>query len=298
MYTRQGFAKLIERVGHPALLALAFGIWYGTGKDDVAVLLVQVCMLLVVVALERVVPANASWRLSSGMFAKLVGVYMLGLLVTGLLLAVYESVLMPNLKTIQVPASILLSNLPTAVQIVVLFLVSDLMYYWVHRAIHGSSLFWRVSGHGFHHAFQNLHGINAGSNHPFELIYILLPLIILATIGGATVEAVSGTTALLIANVLLVHANVNMQTPIFSLIITCSNQHRRHHSVVFEESNTNYACNAILWDHVFGTYSEGPVKQTGIGPNPLPIWKMYLLPFREPNDADTVSTRHKRGGAG
>ena len=292
--TETRLAKGIAWFGHPMILALALLVWWTTGRSDGSVLLVQTVTLLMVLGLEKLIPANPGWHLGLTMFAKLIGVYLLGMFVTGLLLVFYDAVLVPSLKTWALPPALSLGNLPLALQIALLFLLSDLVYYWVHRAIHNSAIFWRVSGHGFHHGFHDLHGINAGSNHPFELVFILLPLIVIASLTGVSGEAVSGTSALLVANVLLTHANVTMQTPIFNAIVTCSNQHRRHHSLVFSESNTNYACNAILWDHLFGTYSSGPVEQTGIGPRQPPIWKLYLLPFHEPDDADTVSTRRKQ----
>ena len=159
----------------------------------------------------------------------------------------------------------------------------------------GSALLWRLSGHGFHHGFHRLHAINAGSNHPFELVLIVLPLVLLAALTGAPVQAVNAAGLLLLANSMLAHSNLDMATPGFSLLFTASHQHRRHHSAVFEESNSNYACAAIVWDRLFGTYSEGPVAQTGIGGPQPPIWRMYLLPFREPEGVDTVAARARDG---
>jgi sterol desaturase/sphingolipid hydroxylase (fatty acid hydroxylase superfamily) len=152
-------------------------------------------------------------------------------------------------------------------------------------------LLWRLSGHGFHHAFHNLHAINVGATHPFEVIFLALPMVLLAAVFGAPPEAVSGAGVLLVVNGTLAHANVRMETPVFNWLFTASNQHRRHHSAVFKESNTNYACNAILWDRLFGTYSSGDVRQTGIGPTQPTLRQMFLLTFREPRDAETVTSR-------
>jgi len=91
----------------------------------------------------------------------------------------------------------------------------------------------------------------------------------------------------------LAHANVSMNTPVLAWFMTHSNHYRRHHSQEFNTSNTNYACNAILWDRVFGTYSEASVQQTGIGPVQPTMTEMFLLPFREPEQADTVATRRR-----
>jgi hypothetical protein len=38
------------------------------------------------------------------------------------------------------------------------------------------------------------------------------------------------------------------------------------------------------------------VRQTGIGPTQPGLWRMFLLPFREPHDVDTVSTRAQDPG--
>ena len=68
-------------------------------------------------------------------------------------------------------------------------------------------------------------------------------------------------------------------------VLTTNNYHIRHHSTVLEESNTNYGCSAILWDRVFGTFSEGPVVDAGIGPTEPSTWRKLLMPFREPEDS-------------
>jgi hypothetical protein len=56
----------------------------------------------------------------------------------------------------------------------------------------------------------------------------------------------------------------------------------------FEEGNTNYSCNAIIFDRIFGTYSEGPIDKTGIGPSEPNLMEKLMLPFREPADITTA----------
>jgi len=178
--------------------------------------------------------------------------------------------------------------------VLLLFFASDFIYYWIHRAIHRWGWLWKASGHGFHHAFQNLHALNVGTNHPFEIVLLTLPMVLVATIFGAGAEAVGGASVLIVVNTAAAHANVRMETPGLSWIVTSANQHRRHHSNHFETSNTNFACNAILWDRLFGTYSSGEVAQTGIGPREPTLLQKFLLPFREPDFADTAASRTKK----
>jgi sterol desaturase/sphingolipid hydroxylase (fatty acid hydroxylase superfamily) len=55
-----------------------------------------------------------------------------------------------------------------------------------------------------------------------------------------------------------VHSNLDLDSKGIGWLFTTNGYHFRHHSRVFEESNTNYGCAAIVWDRVFGTFAEGP----------------------------------------
>lgn len=292
------FARAVALAGHPLLLSGVFGLWWTLGHSDEAMLVVLAAMLLVSMVLERLIPAVPAWRQGVGETLRLAGLYLLGLLLSGALIIGYESVLPAALGDVRarIGSAIWPSAWPLLAQALLLYFASDFLYYWAHRAIHRWSPLWRASGHGFHHAFQNLHTINAGASHPFELVLLALPLVLLAAVFGPPDQAVGLAGVLLLTNASLAHANIRMETPVFNLFFTSSDQHRRHHSAVFEDSNTNYACNAILWDRLFGTYSRGQVLQTGIGPTQPPLWRMFLLPFHEPDDADTVATRRHMSG--
>ncbi len=271
------------------------------GQGEAAAMLAMVLALIVMEVLERLVPAKRRWRQRWGEKGKLAGVYLLILVVFGIVVSVYETVLGAGLTGIRQDLGLALwpDRLPILIQVLMLYFASDFIYYWIHRAIHRWSLMWRISGHGFHHAFHNLHALNSGATHPLEVVFLALPMVLLAAIFGAGAEAVAGATVLLVVNAVLAHANLRMDTPVVNWLFTNSNQHRRHHSTVFEVSNTNYACNAIIWDRLFGTYSEGEVEQTGIGPRQPTFGEMFLLPWREPDDADTAATRARaaqRGG--
>lgn len=294
-------SRLIRLIAHPLLLAAALTSWWALGRDEPALLITLAAMLGLLEILERMVPALPAWRLDVVAKLKLLGVYLLGLAVASALIAGYEALLPATLEPLRTRIGAVLwpDSWPWLLQAVVLYLVSDFIYYWVHRAIHASASLWRVTGHGFHHGFHRLHALNAGSNHPFEQVLLVLPLVLLASLTGAPGEAVRAAGLLLLVNSMLAHSNLDMRTPLFGAVFTASHQHRRHHSEVFEESNSNYACAAIVWDRLFGTYSEGPVARTGIGGEQPPIWRMYLLPFREPEGVDTVATRaHDAGPRG
>ena len=292
------FARAVALVGHPIQLAGVFGLWWALGRSDKAMYMALAATLLVSMTLERLIPAVPAWRQGLRETLPLVGLYVLGMVLYNVILIGYLSALPASLSDVhaRIGNAIWPSAWPLPVQALLLFFASDFLYYWAHRAIHRWSPVWRISGHGFHHAFQNLHTINAGTNHPFELVFLAIPTVLLAAVFGPPDEALIGAGLLVLANASMAHANVRMETPLFNWIFTSSDQHRLHHSAVFEDSNTNYACNAILWDRLFGTYRRGEVLQTGVGPTQPALWRMFLMPFHEPKDADTVATRQHAPG--
>ena len=75
-------------------------------------------------------------------------------------------------------------------------------------------------------------------------------------------------------------------------LFTTNRFHIHHHSVVLEESNTNYACSAILWDRVFGTFADAATAETGTGPTEPDMWAKFWMPFEEPEDTATAPSRN------
>jgi sterol desaturase/sphingolipid hydroxylase (fatty acid hydroxylase superfamily) len=285
----------IERLGHPVLLVGAGLVWWGMGRSADAVLVALVVAFVLLTLLEHLVPAMPDWRLRPGQRLQLVGLYLMSFVLFGVLTGVHESLLVAPLAATREALGLgWPDSLPVLAQVLLLFFASDFIYYWIHRAIHRWGWLWKASGHGFHHAFQNLHALNVGTNHPFEIVLLTLPMVLVATMFGAGAEAVGGASVLIVVNTAAAHANVRMETPGLNWLVTSANQHRRHHSAVFEVSNTNFACNAILWDRLFGTYSSGDDTQTGIGPREPTLLQKLLLPFREPDFADTAASRTKK----
>jgi sterol desaturase/sphingolipid hydroxylase (fatty acid hydroxylase superfamily) len=278
---------------HPVILVGALSVWWVMGQDASAVLVVLAAVQALLFVLEKLAPAKPQWTQSLPEKLGLFGAAVLLVIMSAALSELYGALLFPALVAFRnvADAAFSFGDWPLLVQVALLYFGSDFLYYWVHRAIHRWPLVWRATGHGMHHSYHRLHAVNFGVSHPFEVLLIALPMILLAAAFGAQPEAVAGALVALVANTSMAHSNLGMNTPVFSFFLTTSDQHRRHHSAVFDESNSNYACNAIIWDRLFGTYSIGPVEQTGIGPRQPRIWELLFLPFREPKDVDTVSTR-------
>ncbi len=285
-----GFRVVVERVIHPFVLMLAMSLWVVMGDTGVAF----VTILFIVQGLLRIcewrMPARPAWKQSPAEIATLGGITMADYAIGALALTMYEGVLTTVLPSISTPYADTPwpSDWPLVVQILAVFFAGEFIFYWIHRSIHTSPVFWRISGHGFHHSFKNLHAINFLAAHPFEMFFLTVPTVIVAYILGAPAEAVGGAAILGLANASIAHANVRTRSNWLSFLFTTSNHHVRHHSAVFEESNTNYSCNAIIWDRLFGTFSQGDVVQSGIGPTEPSTLDKLLLPLREPDDIKTA----------
>lgn len=279
---------LFERLGHPLILLFAFGLWTQLGRNELALLAALSGALALLHLLEALQPERPDWVLSAAGRWRLLGALLLMLVLSSLVNELYSALMRPLL-----PALVDGAALPLLLQIAVLFFGADLVYYGVHRGIHRWAWLWRASGHGVHHSFHKLQAAHFALTHPFELLLLALPMLLVAALLGASSQAVAGATLMLVVNAALAHSNLRFATPGLQALLTHNHQHRLHHSQDFDDSNRNFACNAIVWDRLFGTYREGAVAATGIGPRQPGLAEMLKLPFVEPGDVDTVASRQQ-----
>ncbi len=135
----------------------------------------------------------------------------------------------------------------------------DFAIYWQHRAFHASAVLWRV--HRVHHTdvgFDTTLGLRF---HPFEiLLSTLFKLGVILALGVAPIAVLTYELILLCMS-LFTHADValpaRLDTVLRWLIVT-PDWHRVHHSIHFEETNSNYGNWLSLWDRLFGTYIPQP----------------------------------------
>ena len=159
---------------------------------------------------------------------------------------------------------------PVALQLALALVIGDFGAYWVHRSCHRFELLWRV--HAMHHTSERLYVFASARNHPMNAILAygsqLLPLTLL----GAPLEVIALLSVFTGVHGMLQHANVDMAHGFFNWVFATADLHRWHHSVEYDESNTNFGSNIILWDIVFGTRSlpEGRPAQLGVDGLALP----------------------------
>ena len=137
---------------------------------------------------------------------------------------------------------------------VVLFFLDDLSYYWFHRLNHEVRLFW--AGHVAHHSSQQFNlgtALRQGAGERLHkyIFWLWLPLL--------------GFDALMIflmmsVNLLyqfFVHTEVVNKFPKpVELIMNTPSHHRVHHASNIRYLDCNHAGALIIWDRLFGTFSE------------------------------------------
>jgi sterol desaturase/sphingolipid hydroxylase (fatty acid hydroxylase superfamily) len=278
-------SRAIEYGLQPALLAGALLVWSRYGDRPDLYLWVMLGVQVILGALERIFPARPDWVQAAREKATNLVIFAAFTVFAGALSGLYRSSLAQPLAGLRAGLGFELwpHAWPMALRVMLAFLASEFIWYWLHRSEHRFAWLWRASGHGVHHSFKRLNAINFNANHPLEAFVILIPMTLVTLFLGAG-EETGAAALLLLVNASVVHTNLKLNARGIGWVFTTNAYHFRHHSSVFEESNTNYGCAAILWDRLFGTFATGTTREAGIGPSEPRLWQKLLLPLRQPAD--------------
>jgi len=136
---------------------------------------------------------------------------------------------------------------------ILLFLATDLVWYWYHRLGHEINLFW--AAHIVHHQSDDFNYTAAARITVIQavfrgLFWSILPII--------------GFPAEMITVLLLIHGTYPFFTHTqlvgklgwLEYIIVTPSHHRVHHSSNPEYLDKNYGDMLIIWDKIFGTFAE------------------------------------------
>jgi len=136
---------------------------------------------------------------------------------------------------------------------ILLFLATDLVWYWYHRFGHEVNLFW--AAHIVHHQSDDFNYTAAARITVIQavargLFWSILPII------GFPVEMI--TVLLLIHGTypFFTHTQLVGKLGWLEYIIVTPSHHRVHHSSNPEYLDKNYGDMLIIWDKIFGTFVE------------------------------------------
>lgn len=183
-----------------------------------------------------------------------------------------------------------LAGLRLSIALFLGFLALDLVVYLQHVVFHKVPLLWRL--HRMHHADLDIDFTTGVRFHPFEILISLAIKIAVVIVLGIPAVAVVLFEVMLNATSMFNHANVAMPAwldGVLRLIVVTPDMHRVHHSVVRQETDSNFGFNLPWWDWLFGTYRPEPAAgHDGItiglpifrNPRELRLDRLLTQPFR------------------
>ncbi len=154
-----------------------------------------------------------------------------------------------------------LINLPVPVLTVIAVILLDLAIYLQHVMVHAVPLLWRL--HRVHHADLDYDVTTGARFHPVEIILSMFIKFSVIVLLGPPIVAVVLFEIILNATALFNHSNVKLPITIDRLVrtlIVTPDMHRVHHSVLDDETNSNFGFSLAIWDRLFGTYKAQPDK--------------------------------------
>jgi sterol desaturase/sphingolipid hydroxylase (fatty acid hydroxylase superfamily) len=170
-------------------------------------------------------------------------------------------------------------------------IVLDLAIYAQHVLFHAVPVLWRL--HRMHHADLDIDVTTGVRFHPIEIGLSMGIKLALIGVLGAPALAVLIFEVLLNATSMFNHGNVRMPPGVdraLRWLVVTPDMHRIHHSIVAQETQSNFGFNLPWWDRLFGTYRGNPAAghaamTIGIDrfrdPEELRLDRMLTQPFRD-----------------
>lgn len=202
-----------------------------------------------------------------------------------------------------------LVRLPAWLESAVCLLLLDYTLYVNHVLTHRVEFLWRF--HEPHHVDLDL-DVSTGIRFHFVELLLSVPwraaqvLVI-----GVSPRNLELWQKVALAAILFHHSNLRLPPRLeraLSRVLVTPHMHGIHHSIVREETDSNWSSGLSIWDRLHGTFRSGvPSEAIDIGvpayrdPDRLRLRDVFALPFRpRPNDAWRLpdGTRARRGAGG
>lgn len=166
----------------------------------------------------------------------------------------------------------------------------DLVIYWQHRLFHLWSPLWRL--HRVHHTDTDFDASTALRFHPLEIILSTMVQAGFVILLGVNFWGIVVFGTILNFSAMFNHANFSLPKSLERLLvklIVTPDMHRVHHSVLKQETNSNFGFFFSIWDRLFNSYTHTPQKDPETMPigiesfrdqNEQRLDKLILQPFR------------------
>ena len=237
----------------------------------------------IIMVLEQCFP----WRKKQRFFRKDWGVDLFYLYAN---LFIFAAVLEPvyNVLSYLLPNSLhapILSEWSWGWQLVVFFIVQDLLQWGMHRLLHANTWLWKF--HQIHHSVKEMGVASHFRYHWMEnVLYKPTKLATIALFAGVEPQmaVVVHMGALLLGH--LNHANIQLNWGPLRYIFNSPTMHLLHHSKShLAEGGVNFGLSLSCWDYLFGTAVPPTISGElvlgfeGDTDVPSDIWKQFQYPL-------------------
>lgn len=152
-----------------------------------------------------------------------------------------------------------LLEIPQAIGIVLFIILFDLAIYWQHRIYHRVPWLWRL--HRMHHADPDFDVSTGIRFHPLSIVISMTIKLTVVLALGPPAVAVLLAEIILNLTAMFNHGNIYLPPRLDSalrLFLVTPDMHRVHHSVLKDETSSNFGFNFPWWDRLFGSYRAQP----------------------------------------
>jgi sterol desaturase/sphingolipid hydroxylase (fatty acid hydroxylase superfamily) len=178
-------------------------------------------------------------------------------------------------------------GLPRPIEMVLAILLLDYTLYLWHVLTHRVAWLWRM--HVVHHVDLDLDASTAVRFHAAELLVSVLWRAGQILFIGVRHQTLSLWQTLTLLSVLFHHSNVRLPILVerwLVRVIVTPRMHGIHHSIVEDETNSNWSSGLTIWDRLHGTLRlDVPQSAITIGvpayraPSDIRLSSLLMMPF-------------------
>jgi sterol desaturase/sphingolipid hydroxylase (fatty acid hydroxylase superfamily) len=176
-------------------------------------------------------------------------------------------------------------------QCVLVIILSEISFYFAHRALHQIPWMWRF--HSIHHSAENLDWLATYRAHPIDLVISRLPTLVIFSIINLHPDLKMWLTVLMVELGTFVHCNVRFRFGPLNYLLVTPEFHHWHHSAERAAYDKNFSSKFAFLDYLFGTaYFPKDRRADSYGitdPVPDTYLQQLIYPFRpRPKNSVTI----------
>lgn len=152
-----------------------------------------------------------------------------------------------------------LISLPLFLNVILTLIIFDLLIYLQHLITHKVRFLWRI--HRVHHTDLAIDVTTGIRFHPLEIVLSMFYKLAAVYLIGPVAFAIILYEIMLNGAALFTHSNIKLNPGLdrlLRMVFVTPDMHRIHHSVIRQETDSNYGNIFSFWDKLFKTYRALP----------------------------------------